>query len=754
MHFTQNPIGSDDQLDLQDNAISFDYAMNSPAALWQDRFGKQHKTVQQALKDVGFKPAGFDFVSGGTLGIGDRDKCVFYPTNGYWYSWNGKLPYVVPENSSPTPGGKKGWGVVTRDERVIAREALSRTYLEAGYNLVEGSFEQGGTLNNQNDVLLYEATGVAYSYSGPLPHTITAGETPIGNPLWVDRSHAATSFQQAGSGSVPRTAQDKMRERVSIKDNGAVGDGVTDDTAKIQSVINDCPEGGTLEGVSGVFLLSGQIVINKKIHLHLGNAIFKEATPLASPLFLCSNFDDGSIDGLVIQGAESAVTYAGASALNYVGVKIVSSDRVSVRNVKAFDKSNAVIFDHCSRCEAESVYLKGVIASNLAYAYNSGSVRFIAGEHNRALLCGAEYAGGAVYQTYEGKGLSVHGAWSNDCWDNGVYISSGFNCSVTGGTFRRLNGEGNVGVKARGSGHTITGNTIESSNGGIQISGNGVTLDSEGANGSGNVVTGNTMRNIATSAIVINFQDGYEPRDCTVSGNTLVDVAVSGGSIPAIIIRGNGHHIVGNTINGFSGAYAMNCEGELGTLRRRLKISGNRIRGGLANEGIRLTYVGDSQIDGNAFDGNSGADFVELRSCDNVRIINNDCPTATISTPSAYPSTNLEIWGNKALNLFVLGDQQFQPNTPRLVVAMGGSSLVLSVAQAQAETLAITGAFGSQKTLTLPTIKRQWTIDSSVTGGVGVLIKTAAGAGVVIADGKRAIVYCDGTDIKRVTADA
>ena len=111
MFFTQNPIGSSATEDLQDNAISFDYAMNSPAALWQDRFGKQHKTVQQALKDVGFKPAGFDFVSGGTLGISDRDKCVFYPTDGYWYSWNGKLPYVVPVNSSPIPSGERGWKV-------------------------------------------------------------------------------------------------------------------------------------------------------------------------------------------------------------------------------------------------------------------------------------------------------------------------------------------------------------------------------------------------------------------------------------------------------------------------------------------------------------------------------------------------------------------------------------------------------------------------------------------------------------------
>lgn len=181
MHFTQNPIGSADQLDLQDNAISFDYAMNSPAALWQDRFGKQHKTVQQALKDVGFKPAGFDFVGGGTLGIGDRDKCVFYPTDGYWYSWNGKLPYVVPANSSPTPGGKKGWGVVTRDERVIAREALRRTYLEAGYNIVEGSFEEGGVLVNVNDVLLQERTGKVFS--GPAG-AVAAGTNPVGDINW------------------------------------------------------------------------------------------------------------------------------------------------------------------------------------------------------------------------------------------------------------------------------------------------------------------------------------------------------------------------------------------------------------------------------------------------------------------------------------------------------------------------------------------------------------------------------------------
>ena len=221
MHFTQNPIGSDDQLDLQDNAISFDYAMNSPAALWQDRFGKQHKTVQQALKDVGFKPAGFDFVSGGTLGIGDRDKCVFYPTDGYWYSWNGKLPYVVPANSSPTPGGKKGWGVVTRDERVVTREALRRTYLEAGLNLVEGSFEAGGVLTNQNDVLLHESSGKAFS--GPVG-TVPAGTNPAGGGF-VDRSIIISKTYDTVTDMISAGSQHVVGQKVQWSGYHTVADG-------------------------------------------------------------------------------------------------------------------------------------------------------------------------------------------------------------------------------------------------------------------------------------------------------------------------------------------------------------------------------------------------------------------------------------------------------------------------------------------------------------------------------------------------
>lgn len=61
------------------------------------------------------------------------------------------------------------------------------------------------------------------------------GSTDI-NPISSNAAYVA--YTPAGSGAVATSVQDKLRESVSVKDFGAVGNGVADDTGAIQAAIN------------------------------------------------------------------------------------------------------------------------------------------------------------------------------------------------------------------------------------------------------------------------------------------------------------------------------------------------------------------------------------------------------------------------------------------------------------------------------------------------------------------------------------
>lgn len=99
--------------------------------------------------------------------------------------------------SNPNSGGS-GWA---RSDLML-REALRRSYAEAGYNLVAGSFEAGGTLVNTSDVLLQERTGKAFS--GPAG-MVAAGTNPASGGF-VDKSgELLTSSLTAFSGILTPT---------------------------------------------------------------------------------------------------------------------------------------------------------------------------------------------------------------------------------------------------------------------------------------------------------------------------------------------------------------------------------------------------------------------------------------------------------------------------------------------------------------------------------------------------------------------
>jgi hypothetical protein len=70
------------------------------------------------------------------------------------------------------------------------------------------------------------------------------------------------SYQAPGAGSVQTDVQSKLREFVSVKDFGAVGDGVTDDTVAIQAAIDSLTNGGVVFIPSGAYITTAELSIN------------------------------------------------------------------------------------------------------------------------------------------------------------------------------------------------------------------------------------------------------------------------------------------------------------------------------------------------------------------------------------------------------------------------------------------------------------------------------------------------------------
>lgn len=251
---TGNPIESTDVRDMSDNAKNFDDFANSKSNEFTDRFGVERKTIHgmnsqfdSNILNMGFTRVG-TFAAGATL-TNPRQTLLWDVADGgdgHEYGWSGAFPKIVPATSTPASTGGISVGAwISRFDpelRIQVREALRRSYAEAGYNLVDGSFEAGGAVTAVTDVLLYETEGKAYSWGGVTPKNVPAGSTPassggIGAAAWIDRSSAKNAFIQDGPDAVHRTAQDKMRDIIDARDFGALFDGVNDDTDGINKAI-------------------------------------------------------------------------------------------------------------------------------------------------------------------------------------------------------------------------------------------------------------------------------------------------------------------------------------------------------------------------------------------------------------------------------------------------------------------------------------------------------------------------------------
>lgn len=154
--------------------------------------GQVRPTYNAVMANLGYTRVG-TFATGGTLTTGRQTLLwdVADGGDGQEYGWSGlflQSGKVVPPGSTPlTTGGIAVGAWMSRFDpelRVQVREALRRSYAEAGYNVV-GTFQAGFTIVNANDVGIDLATGKGFT--GPVG-TVAAGTDPASGGF-VDMSH-------------------------------------------------------------------------------------------------------------------------------------------------------------------------------------------------------------------------------------------------------------------------------------------------------------------------------------------------------------------------------------------------------------------------------------------------------------------------------------------------------------------------------------------------------------------------------------
>ena len=86
-------------------------------------------------------------------------------------------------------------------------------------------------------------------------------------------------------------------------------------------------------------------------------------------------------------------------------------------------------------------------------------------------------------------------------------------------------------------------------------------------------------------------------------------------------------------------------------------------------------------------------------------------------------------------------------------VAVASSAQSLTVAQQAASIIEFTGALTAATSITFSAVAGIWAINNATTGAYTLTLTTGSGTTVNVGQGMHAIVYCDGSQIVRATAD-
>jgi parallel beta-helix repeat protein len=258
----------------------------------------------------------------------------------------------------------------------ITVQNFTGTGAQTGFNLASAPVSENNTqiyidgVYQQKDT--YTVAGATINFSTAPPYlsgieVVTFSIAALGT---VDASNV--SYNEGSLGAVNTSVQAKLQESVSVKDFGATGDGVTDDTVAIQAAFNSLgATGGHVLFPNGTYLITSTVTIPSNVIAEFDQSQIN--TALNGILFKIEGSDGARKENVIFQNGRFTATTIGTGGQQ--ALQVIWADNILVRNCTFKDfggvavKFNGGNFNvEVSNCTADNI---GVISF---YAEGDGSV--------------------------------------------------------------------------------------------------------------------------------------------------------------------------------------------------------------------------------------------------------------------------------------------------------------------------------------------------------------------------------------------
>lgn len=391
-----------------------------------------------------------------------------------------------------------------------------------------------------------------------------------------DSMSAGIGYTPAGTGAVATNVQEKLREFVSVKDFGADAGDTGDQTAAIQSAIDDvnAAGGGTVYFPAGTYRVTSALTLYSDIKLvgagkasalHLVNTgrsgLLKATGTQPSPLQRITIqdlrlFGDAKFSGgtpSVINGGgidfqftnDCVIDSLWVSGFSDGGIAFLNGSYNVVSNCRVRFTAQGISFN----ANAIDVY-GNVMEGNICTDTGTHDGLHLEGSFGDDLgdgaVVGTAIVGNTVRTTRE-CGINIEIAPNTSCVGNtvinsgfhhtsvnmGIKLFGGFESTVVGNTIKDSDGYGIV-VGANSGNSTISGNTtVSNTAGSILVTDSGIASTMNVTAGNNNLTEGD----IATSGNVsfINRTRGFKFSNVAVADTTTIDWYEEGTFVPIVV---------------------------------------------------------------------------------------------------------------------------------------------------------------------------------------------------------------------------